>query len=51
MAYLTEAHRKNSEGAMRTIAKSKKRPFTYEDALKQQKRNSKDPLHEANDKT
>lgn len=31
---------------MAYIAESKKHPFTYEDAVKQQKRNSKDPISE-----
>lgn len=40
--YFNEAHKKNSELAMKTIIDSKKSPMSLKEALKQQERNSKD---------
>ena len=40
--YLTEAHRVNSEGAMKAEEESKRSPMSLKEALKQQIRNSKD---------
>ncbi|MDR1499532.1 MAG: hypothetical protein LBI58_00965 [Tannerellaceae bacterium] len=48
--YLTQAHRRNSEAAIKHIVESKKSPFTLQEALKQQKRNSKDNSHMLKDK-
>lgn len=40
--YLTPAHQKNSEAAMKYIAESKKRMIDWEKELERQKHNSKD---------
>ena len=44
--YFNEAHRKNSEAAMKYTANCKKHPLSFEEASKQQERNSKDPIPE-----
>lgn len=40
--YLTEAHRKNSEAAIKQIQAWKKSPTDYEKLLKQMRENAKD---------
>jgi hypothetical protein len=42
MKYLTEAHGRNTEAALGYIAESKKKPFTLEEARRQQERNCRD---------